>query len=446
MDLVVDELVLAEFVVARSPIRVVSELVVLDVDRSWWRWSSAASWSLNSGYSRPLQRGRMDAEYLFVEAFEDLERRLQERTLYAAVRSAAILRQMFVDQHTLVAQAKKAYAIKLVFSVLHPRRVDFVALGLPRPNIEFLGEQIEGTPEPMLRTNLNHDQFLGYTVTRVEDTPFSVRDLIAFLANARGGVHLGPPDDDQVLLAELENEFPLRLLDPNSREEQVLPTVLTMRGITKVALDGLRPLYDAIVAKRHPARRVLHVLGFRQEIPPEFPGARGALLGNLLSNPAEVGPFHAIPPTQFAPWTTNLLDLAGLEQLARAMGYGTYKAFQAPSIEEIPPGTVGVYKVPTTVSGAKSPKALAWRRDEAKPETAIFRLEQDGRDVMAIWWEAERPILNFGFRGLKTELDCSWAADLYGIALFRWEPGHISIAYGTTPQDGKYEQRAQSSS
>lgn len=383
----------------------------------------------------------MGAEYLFVEAFEDLERRLQERTLYAAVRSAAILRQMFVDKHTLIAQAKKPYAIKLVFSVLHPPRVDFAALGLPRPNIEILGEQIEGTPSPMLRTNLNHDQFLGYTVARVEDSIFSVRDLIDFLANARGGIHLGPPDDDQVLLAELESKFPLRLLDRSGREEQVLPTVLTIRGITKVALDGLRPLYDAIVTKRQPMRRALHVLGFRQEIPPDFPGVRGTLLGNVISNPVEVGRFHAIPPTQFASWSRNPPEPTIFEQLARALGYDSLKTFQAPSIDEIPSESVGVYKVPAAVAGATLPKALVWRRDEANRETAIFRLEQDGGDVLAIWWDAERPILNFGFRGLKTELDCSWAAGLYSVALFQWEPGRISITYGTTTDSGKYEQR-----
>ena len=228
----------------------------------------------------------MDPEYLFVEAFEDLERRLEERTLYAAVRCAAILRQMFVDRHTLVAQAKKGHSIKLVFSVLHPPVIDYAALGLPRPNMEVLGEQIEGTPKPMIRTNLNHDQFLKYTVARVEDSTFSVRDLIAFLANARGGVHLGAPDDDQVLLAELETKFPLPFVDAHG---PVKATVLSIRGVAKIALDGIRPLYDAIVSKRQPSRRVLHVLGFRQEIQPGFPGAHGALLAYIIANPVEVG-------------------------------------------------------------------------------------------------------------------------------------------------------------
>lgn len=384
----------------------------------------------------------MDPEYLFVEAFEDLERRLAERTLYAAVRSAAILRQMFVDQHTLVAQAKKGHAIRLVFSVLHPRTIDFAALGLPRPNVEFLGEQIEGTPEPMGRTRLNHDQFLGYMVARVEDSVFSVRDLIAFLANARGGVHLGPPDDDQALLADLESKFPLRLVDANGQDETVLPTVLTIRGITKVALDGLRPLYDAIVTKRHPSRRTLFVVGFRQEIPPDFPGAHGALLANIISNPADVGPFHAVPPTQFSAWSRNPPTLTDLPQLARTLGYDTRKAFQPPTVDEIPADTVGVHKVRATVAGATLPKALAWRRDDAHGETVVFRLEQDGRNVMAIWWDAGRPVLNFGFRGMKTELDCTWAAGLYAIAMFRWEPGHISITYGTTAESGGYQQRS----
>ena len=382
----------------------------------------------------------MDPEYLFVERFDDLERRLAEQTLYAAACSAAILRQMFVDTHTLVAQAKKAYGLKLVFSVLHPRHIDFDALGIPRPTAEFLGEQVDGTPQPMLRTSLNHDQFLRYTVTRVGDHAFSVRDVILFVANARGGVHLGPPKDDQVVLADLERTFPLQFVAQSAGERSLISTALTMRGISKIALDGLRPLYEAIVSKRHPKRRVLHVMGFPQEIVVGFPGVRGAVLGNLISTPAKVGPFGVMPPTQLSAWAEKPIARTDLERLALVMGYGTHKPFLGLSVEEIPPDTIGVRLIPET-GGDTSAKAVAWRLDDAKPATALVRLEQDGKDVLAIWWEAERPILHFGFRALDVALDCSWAAGLYSLALFEWQPGRISVTYGTTPAGGVYEQR-----
>ena len=54
----------------------------------------------------------VEAEYLFARAFEELDQRLAEGTLYAGLRSAAILRQMFADQHTLIAQAKRGSLTK----------------------------------------------------------------------------------------------------------------------------------------------------------------------------------------------------------------------------------------------------------------------------------------------------------------------------------------------
>jgi hypothetical protein len=92
---------------------------------------------LTLGTSNPLERvlvlsgsdvcrcvDPVEAEYLFARAFEELDQRLAEGTLYAGLRCAAILRQMFADQHTLIARAKRGYSTKLTFSVLHPRPVD----------------------------------------------------------------------------------------------------------------------------------------------------------------------------------------------------------------------------------------------------------------------------------------------------------------------------------
>ncbi|HEX4450808.1 MAG TPA: hypothetical protein VH143_08070 [Kofleriaceae bacterium] len=98
----------------------------------------------------------MDAEYLFVRAFEELDQRLAEASLYAGLRCAAILRQMFADQHTLIAQAKRAYSTELTFSVLHPRAIDYAALGIPAPDLTIIGEQLEGIPRDSATATLTH--------------------------------------------------------------------------------------------------------------------------------------------------------------------------------------------------------------------------------------------------------------------------------------------------
>jgi hypothetical protein len=390
---------------------------------------------------RTISGDNMDPEYLFAEAFLDLHRRLDERTLYAAVRSAAILRQMFIEKHSLVAQAKKNHKVKLEFSVLLPLPVDFAAHGVPEPDIEFLGEQVEGTPDSMTRRNLTHDEFLAFPVARIGAQHVSVRDIIRFLANVRGGVHLGAPDPDQVVLTELEQNFSLLVADAHGNEEKVVPTTLTIRGIAKVALDGLRPLYESIFAAKHPSQRAFYILGFRREIPNDFPGRRGAMLANLISTPSEIGQFIAVPPTQFVFWSKGGPTPANLQPIATTLAYAGAQRARTPSLDEIPADTSLPFVVPETQPGAILPKAVVWRRSEQTPVRRIVRLEQEERDIFAIWWNENLTTLEFAVRRFRAALDCSWAAGMYGVALFTWEPGQIAITYGTILEENGYQQR-----
>lgn len=271
----------------------------------------------------------MEAEYLFARAFEELDQRLGEGSLYAGLRCAAILRQMFADQHTLIAQAKRGYSTKLTFSVLYPRPVDYAALGIAPPDLMVMGDQLENTPAPLIRSNLNLDQFLGFKLANYQGAAFSVRDVIKYLADACGGVHLGAPKGDQEVLRELD-----RVL-VEAGVESLRPSAGTIRGIAKVAVDGLRPLYEAIIAKHEPHRRVLSVMGtVRGNLPAEFPGRRGSLMGNLLCTPLDVGPFGAIPPAAFYQWL-EVVQADEFEKLTKAFGYDTHKRFQPPRSDEI---------------------------------------------------------------------------------------------------------------
>jgi hypothetical protein len=264
----------------------------------------------------------VEAEYLFARAFEELDQRLAEGTLYAGLRCAAILRQMFADQHTLIAQAKRGYSTKLTFSVLHPRPVDYAALGISPPDLMVMGDQLENTPAPLIRSNLNLDQFLGFKVANYQGAAFSVRALIKYLADACGGVHLGAPKGDQEVLRELD-----RVL-VEMGVESLRPSAGTIRGIAKVAVDGLRPLYEAIIAKHEPQRRVLSVMGtVRGNLPAEFPGRRGSLMGNLLCTPLDVGSCGAIPPATFYQWLEVVQSADEFEKLTKALGYDTPNDF-----------------------------------------------------------------------------------------------------------------------
>jgi hypothetical protein len=380
----------------------------------------------------------VEAEYLFARAFEELDQRLAEGSLYAGLRCAAILRQMFADQHTLIAQAKRGYSTKLTFSVLHPRPVDYAALGIAPPDLMVMGDQLENTPAPLIRSNLNLDQFLGFKVANYQGAAFSVRDVIKYLADACGGVHLGAPKGDQEVLRELD-----RVL-VEMGVESLRPSAGTIRGIAKVAVDGLRPLYEAIIAKHEPQRRVLSVMGtVRGNLPAEFPGRRGSLMGNLLCTPLDVGSFGAIPPAAFYQWLEVVQSAGEFEKLTKALGYDTHKRFQPSRSDEIPAQLSANFIIPASSTDNAQPRAIVFPR--ASEKVVLFKLEQDGQLLVAVWWEYERATLHFRVRGLETAIDCSWASGSYSAALFTWEPGRIAVTYATTTESGAYEQRTKAS-
>ncbi|HTE49662.1 MAG TPA: hypothetical protein VK698_02230 [Kofleriaceae bacterium] len=137
----------------------------------------------------------MDPLYLFLETCLDLEARLNEAKPYSLIRASALLRQLLLDGTPLIHRANRQFRLKLKFSV---RSLLTMPDGLPQPAIQFLGDALDGgldmgrVPGFEIKS-ISFDQFIAHHVMQINENRYSIGDVIGFLANVWGGVHLNEP-------------------------------------------------------------------------------------------------------------------------------------------------------------------------------------------------------------------------------------------------------------
>jgi hypothetical protein len=100
----------------------------------------------------------------------------------------------------------------------------------------------------IVRKSLKLEGFLARTVLVLWGQVVSVRDLIDFIANLGGGVHLGvAKTSKERALADFRAGS---LITPGG---QFSTTLYPLFGVSRIVLDALQPLREA-VAKDHPSR------------------------------------------------------------------------------------------------------------------------------------------------------------------------------------------------
>jgi hypothetical protein len=97
----------------------------------------------------------------------------------------------------------------------------------------------------IIAQDLKH--FLAKPVAKLEKNFISIKDVIKFEANVKGGVHVRNLDPNDPIELSLEN-FPLRERISEKRTDDKRPSLRQLDSIALVALDALEPLYNAICA------------------------------------------------------------------------------------------------------------------------------------------------------------------------------------------------------
>jgi hypothetical protein len=176
----------------------------------------------------------VDAEVLFIKTLEELERRAQpENEAYDILMVSALLRKLLTDGLTEAANRDRRIKIRYVAND-YPNLASVLP---PSAGVTFWSLQDGFDPETsdiVRPVEVSRDGLLARPVMTVLGEQVTVKDVVRYLANKAGGVHLSGPDDSkQRALAELDSTMELG---------GTPPVIRTLLAISRVVLRGLEPL------------------------------------------------------------------------------------------------------------------------------------------------------------------------------------------------------------
>ena len=188
----------------------------------------------------------IDTEQLFLETVSDLRSQIVTGTPYKLTRASGLLRQLLIDDSTLLSQANRARHVKVRFPVrtlapLNPHPSTLVMRGFGSPQF---GTLIQATL----------DQFLACHCFAVQGEVFSVQEVIKVTANVRGGIHAGGKVTAKeskllsVINSGIECEF--------ATGGPVDPALFLIVEIINTTLIALQPLEGAIRQNTQPQQTI----------------------------------------------------------------------------------------------------------------------------------------------------------------------------------------------
>lgn len=184
---------------------------------------------------------RTYVEKLFVHVYSDLAYRLQvkdEFLLYHRLNSARLIRQLLIDGNGLMSHANRPYRLKLFFCVKKIGEAPEWCPEIPKEVYSCTPHWLDMPPGMYLHP-LSLDTFLNHVVMNLGGREIKVSEVIRYVANSYGGVHLAPyvSSEDEILFERFNNKL-------NFGGENLFFSCI--RWITEVVLCSLLPLRTAI--------------------------------------------------------------------------------------------------------------------------------------------------------------------------------------------------------
>jgi hypothetical protein len=182
-------------------------------------------------------------EKIFLHTMHDLEERSEMANMYTILRASGIIRQLLVDNNSLLDQINRDYKEKILFRVqqkpdIFTDRFDKDGKRLNKWfGINFIFPDKDSKNIELLKK----DDFLRYKLLSFGEHEFSVLEVIKICANKYGGIHSEDVEDEQEqLLDRLNSSFSLLNFDC---------VFYSMHGIMRVCHDALLPLSKRIESK-----------------------------------------------------------------------------------------------------------------------------------------------------------------------------------------------------
>jgi len=178
----------------------------------------------------------MNQIQLFLDTIKDLGKKSVSNEPYDLVLISGLIFKLLYDSPSLISQVNSS-KIKIEFKINN--RDPFSAL-LPELNnaLTFWSPEDGLDPEtsiPHLSNPIivNKDGLYKHRVLIVEGRNISLGELIKFIRNVKGGVHVGPPKEEQLILAEIQKNF---FIGGHAAG------LHSMKAIARIVIKGLKPL------------------------------------------------------------------------------------------------------------------------------------------------------------------------------------------------------------
>lgn len=175
-------------------------------------------------------------EDLFTRRYNELQEYSGSADHYTNLKCSSILRQLLLDQTPLINLANRKTRLKIEFKVdntFHQK--------LPLSSAILYTSTEVGNLVLKFSVNLKIlklDKFLSLQILEIENTKFTVKEVIKFASNKMGGIHLDASNEpnEKVLEASLEK-----------LEKLNIPALaIAINSIAKIALISLRPLKNEL--------------------------------------------------------------------------------------------------------------------------------------------------------------------------------------------------------
>jgi hypothetical protein len=149
----------------------------------------------------------MNSYEFALELLKELDSSLRASSDYKAIKCSATIRQLIFDKNKVLDLAQKQSGKKFIFYVDHNGIESDISQAHGGYVVHFLGDlDMEGG-----RIGVSIEEFGAMKVMYSAGRLFSIKDIIKYLANKRGGVHLDERnlDPDQEIMDALSRGIEL---------------------------------------------------------------------------------------------------------------------------------------------------------------------------------------------------------------------------------------------
>ena len=181
---------------------------------------------------------------VFLYKYNRLEELYSSGNLYGLLEASAIIRHMLIDKNSLVDQVKGQ--TKITFEVVPDLLERNIAVFQDEPLFKNARRSsfVDISGGGYGRDDVSVERFLATKIFYHEGAMFSVKQLVKFFANVKGGVHLDQRvrDEDYKAMEALEKAISIPIVDENFRVISNHVYFQAIGTISKIVLDGLRVL------------------------------------------------------------------------------------------------------------------------------------------------------------------------------------------------------------